>query len=141
MSAALVRDYGYRADHQFGVNDVGGGEQISRSRNDAQLGIAELQVFRADVDLVAPPESAELAEPIVRQLFGTPSSGDDLRLRAPTAHDGPTMRAAVANVLAAGTSEGTQNMDGRELKMLRTLQALESTVANIQRQSNMSLRY
>lgn len=138
MSAALVGDLGARVGHfeveSFGLGDV----DARRTRNDAQLGIRELEVLRLDVDMVAPPEAADLAGPLVESFRAVPSAGDHLRLPTMTNLDGPAMRAAVSRVLMAG-AEGTA--DARVNKMLRTLQGLETTVANIQRQSALSVRF
>lgn len=104
---------------------------------DAQLGIRELEVLRADVDVITPPEVAQFAEPLVALYQGQVSSGDHLRLPTLTNHDGPAMRAAVARVLGVDTGAAAGTKEGR---MLEVLGALESAITNIQRQAAMTRR-
>lgn len=123
--------------------EVGGGSSSSaaRNRSDAQLGIQELRVLR-DVDLVTPPEVADLAEPLVEAYRGNVTTGDHLRLQQLTSFDGPAMRASVHRILTADMSAkaGTEAERAAEAKMLRVLSALEDAVSHIQRQSGTSHR-
>ena len=116
-------------------------EQRTGARTEAHLGIKELDALRA-LDLVAPPEAADLAEPLVALYQGTPTSGDHLRLEQRTNHSGPAIRAAVARVLSADITAVAGNQDAviKEAKMRRVLQALDGAVADIQRRAALTTR-
>src|SRR5262245_2621826 len=61
-------------------------------KNDAQIGIREVEALR-QIDVVAPAELAELAEPLVKLFAGELTSGDHLRLPQLTSHDGTSLQA------------------------------------------------
>lgn len=135
MSAG-VRGLGQGFAGNFNL-DVGQAE-ARQSRNDAQMGIQELKVLRLDVDMVAPPEAAELAEPLVQAYRGEISTGDQLRLPQMTRNDGPSMRAAVNRVLATDTQALSTDSSAvvKEERMLRVLRALDYAVDQISQKSN-----
>ncbi|MCK6545019.1 hypothetical protein L6R52_04070 [Myxococcota bacterium] len=140
MTAVPVRDFGFALQNVSVRSDA---SSLATRRAEAHLGIREIEVLRADLDMIAPPEAAELAEPLVALYQGQISSGDHLRLPQLTSHDGPAVRAAISRVLAVDTREagGAQEDVIKEERMRRVLRALEGAVANIQRQANMSARY
>lgn len=108
---------------------------------DAQLGLREIEALR-QVDLVTPPEIAQVAEPLVDLYRGKIENGDALRLEQPARLDGASMRAAVARVLAVDPQSirGTPAQLDKLGQMLRVLDALDSAVAGIQRQAAMARR-
>jgi hypothetical protein len=138
MTAVAVRDlHSAMSNLQMEI-----GSQSSRARNDAQMGIKELQVLRLDVDMVTPPEVAEIAEPLVDAYRGSITTGDQLRLPKLTNLDGPSMRSAVNRVLSAKMTSivgGAEALES-EAKMRRVLGALEDTVAQIQRNAGIQHR-
>ncbi len=111
------------------------------ARTEAHLGIKELDALRA-LDMVAPPEAADLAEPLVELYRGTLTSGDHLRLEKRTNFSGPAIRAAVGRILTADVTAvaGGQDSVIKEAKMRRVLQALDGAVADIQRRAALSTR-
>lgn len=117
-------------------NDVGRGD-VGR-KNDADLGIREVEALR-QVDVVAPAELAELAEPLVKLFAGELTSGDNLRVPLMTTHDGPSLQAAISRVLSVDTAKGGASKDSvmKEEKMRRVLIALQYATQEIQRQANM----
>ncbi len=137
MTAGAIRDYGLqRANVAFDTSD------IRPERNDAHLAIHELDVLRADLDLVAAPEAAQSLEPLIQLYRGGLTSGDHLRLPLMTSHDGPALRAAVSRVIGTDNSAGGSRDDVmKEEKMRRVLRALDSAVSDIHRHANMSARY
>lgn len=104
-----------------------------RGYADASLDIAEIEALRLDVDSVAPPEAAELAEPLVARFQGALTSGDNLRLARVTDHDGPSMRAAVSRVIGTnlGPAVASREAIAKEKRMHMVLGALNSVVNNI----------
>jgi hypothetical protein len=140
MTAVPVRDFGFALQNASVRSDA---SNVAARRVEAHLGIREIEVLRADLDMIAPPEAAELAEPLVALYQGQISSGDHLRLPQLTTYDGPAVRAAISRVLSVDTREagGPQEDVIKEERMRRVLRALEGAVANIQRQANLSARY
>lgn len=136
MSAGAVRGNGLMS-----LSTVDPGRELDRPsvrRNDAHMGIREIEVLRADLDMVSSAEATDLAQPLVEMYRGSITSGDHLRLPLLTNHDGPSLRAAVARVLETDTSAmaaGSREDVLKEAKMLRVLRALEGAVAQIQRQA------
>ncbi len=110
----------------------------STRRSDAQLGIQELQVLRADVDMVVPPEAAALAEPLVDLFRGNLTSGDHLRLPLLTQHDAAGIKGAMARIIDADTTQvgGDREAIIKEERMRRVLRGLQGAVGTIQRQAN-----
>lgn len=111
-------------------------ESQPRTKNDAQMGIQELEVLR-DVDLVAPADATDAAE-LVRIYQDGSNSGDHLRLDQKTFFDGPSMRAAVHRVLSADTRNlpsADQEAMLKEGRMLRVLEALDATIGMIQQRA------
>jgi hypothetical protein len=128
--SAPIRDFGFR--HVPADIAPSGTE---RRRTDAEMGVRELEVLRLDLDMVAPPDAAELAEPLVDAFRGAPTSGDHLRLPQMTQLDGPGMRAAVGRVLAVDTAAaGAPDPDAaeKEARMREVLRALDSAAEHIQ---------
>lgn len=139
---AAIRDFGAYGNLALDL-EVDAGADIRRPRNDAQVGVRELEALR-EVDLVAPPEAADLAEPLVKAFQMPPSSGDHLRLPQLTFNDGATMRQAVARVLSVdtrGTGALSEEQAIKEHRMRAILDSLERTLGNIQRQSAMAVRF
>ena len=139
MTAAVLGDLNYALSHlpaEVTINQPSVG-----SHTEAHLGIQELDALRA-LDLVAPPEAAELAEPLVELYRGTPTSGDHLRLEQRTHHTGPAIRAAVGRILVADTTAiaGTQDAVLKEAKMRRVLQALDAMVGDLHRRAALNVR-
>lgn len=133
MSLPAIRNF-----HQALASlDLELGTPAPRARNDAQMGIKELEVLRLDADIVTPPEVADAAEPLVETFRGQITTGDHLRLPQLTALDGPAMRAAIGRILARDTraAGGTDAELAAEGRMRRVLSALEDTVAQIQRRA------
>lgn len=141
MTAAAIGDFN-NALSRLDVETARSGDARIARRNDAQMGIQEIEVLRLDLDMVAPPDAAELAEPLVEMYRGTLTSGDHLRLAQATYHDGPTLRSAVGRVLSIDTTAhaGSQDAVLKEAKMRRLLQALDGAVADIQRRAAMNVR-
>jgi len=108
-------------------------------KNDAHYGIKEVQALRR-VDLVAPPEMADLAEPLVKMFSGEITSGDHLRLPQLTSHDGPAMNAAIGRILSVDTQSvgGDREAVVKEEKMRRVLQALQFATTQIQMRTTAS---
>lgn len=122
-----IRDFGF--SHVPAPVDL-----VAARPAQAQLGVAELQALRA-VDVVAPAEAAELAEPLVEVFGGRPTSGDHLRLPQPSQMDGPSMRAAVGRVLAVDPSAApVADRAGaeKEARMREVLRALDQLADHIQ---------
>lgn len=140
MTAAALGDLNH-ALTRIPVDTATAPEARIGARTEAHLGIKELGALRA-LDLVAPPEAADLAEPLVALYQGTPTSGDHLRLEQRTNHSGPAIRAAVARVLSADITAVAGNQDAviKEAKMRRVLQALDGAVADIQRRAALNTR-
>jgi hypothetical protein len=139
MSAAVIGDL----NHTFSRLNVEASESRVTKRTDAHLGIKELEALRRlDLDMVAPPEAADLAEPLVALYQGTPTSGDHLRLPQLTHLDAQSLRSAVGRVLAVDTTAiaGSQDAVLKEAKMRRVLKALDSAVADIQRRATIHSR-
>lgn len=127
---APIRDFGF----QHIPADIASSAPAEK-RTDAQLGIRELEVFRLDVDMVAPADAAELAEPLVEAFRAEPTSGDHLRLPQMTQLDGAQMRSAIGRILSvdparAGASNAEQAE--KEARMREVLRALDSAVDHIQ---------
>ncbi len=142
MSAVALRDPGAALWNDLRTNTpadrVGGGAPHDVRSNDAHYGIQEVQALRR-VDLIAPAELAELAEPLVKLFSGEITSGDHLRLPQLTSHDGPSMQAALARILAVDTrSVGASDRDVavKEEKMRRVLTALQYATSEIQLRAN-----
>jgi len=115
-------------------------QPASRSsvRPGPQVSIDEIDVLRADLDVVLPPEALSLGGP--RLDFNAPTtSGDHLRLPQMSALDGPQMRAAIRRVLrvdrtaAAGSGEAVM----KEARMHRLLRALDGTQRAIHRRTDL----
>ena len=135
MSAVVLRDIG-QALHA-GNASIGDASPRRSRRAEAEVAIREIQVLRADVDLLL-PEAAEPSEHLVEAYRGAVTSGDHLRLPQMTSLDGLSMRAAITRVLAVDTSRtpGRASDVIKEEKMRRVLRALDAAVADIQRQSS-----
>lgn len=138
MTSAAIRDSGL-ALAQLSIPN----SSVTQKRSDAQMGIREFEVLRADLDMVAPADAAALAEPLVELYRGASTSGDHLRLPQLTRHDGPALQAAVGRILDTDTTSagGSRETVIKEERMRRVLTALQGVVATIQRQANMSSRY
>lgn len=131
MSAAPIRDMA------LGFNQLP--HEISTPESAGRMAIDELEILRLDVDLVAPPEAAALAEPLVETFQAPPTSGDHLRLPQPTRFSAQQLRGAVDRVLAADTSGAARSPDAvvKEAKMRRVLGALRGANQHIARQSQL----
>jgi hypothetical protein len=143
MTAAVVSDLNNAFSRvSIDTSTAATGEARIANRNDAHLGIKELAVLRLDFDMVAPPEAAELGEPLVEMYQGTLTSGDHLRLDQRTNHSGAAIRAAVGRVLATDPTAAASSQDAvlKEAKMRRMLQALDGAVADIQRRAAVNSR-
>jgi hypothetical protein len=116
---------------------------LATRRADAHLAIQELQVLRADLDVVAPPEAAELAEPLVDLFRGQLTSGDHLRLPPPSQHDAAGIRAAMSRVLEvdAGAVVASRDAITKEARMRTLLRGIQTAVQNIQRNASLQARY
>jgi hypothetical protein len=127
---------------QLSLDTRGTGLERTR-RNDAHIGIHEIDVLRADLDMVTPASESELAPSVAQMYRGTINAGDHLRLPLLTNHDGPSLRAAVGRVIDTDTSGAAGSREDvlKEAKMLRVLRALEGAVAHIQRHASMTARY
>lgn len=95
----------------------------------ASLAIDELRALR-DVDAIAPPEAAQLAEPRTLELRPRPAAADHLRLPLATRHDGPTIRAAVARILGTDTSAPCPDADAvaKDEELRRALRAIDAAL-------------
>ncbi|MCC7383659.1 MAG: hypothetical protein IT384_17595 [Deltaproteobacteria bacterium] len=143
MSAVAVRDVKPNF-WQLGLESESAHSSATARKNDAQVAIREIEVLRADNDLIVPPEVADIAEPLVKLFQGEITSGDHLRLPQMTAHDGPAMQAAISRVLGADTRAAGASRDDvvKEEKMRRVLKALQYAASNIQQKaSTTSSRY
>lgn len=139
-SSIAVRDPGAALwnDLSSTPDRVGGGQhQDAVRKSDAQYGIKEVQALRS-VDIIAPAELAELAEPLVKLFSGEITSGDHLRLPQLTSHDGPSMQAALSRILAVDTRTvgGDRDAVVKEEKMRRVLTALQYASSEIQMKAN-----
>jgi hypothetical protein len=141
MNGAVIRDTGLALAHPS--LDAGAPKSPLTRRNDAHMGVHEIEVLRADLDMVTPAEASELAQPLVEMYRGVVTSGDQLRLPLLSNHNGPTIRAAVGRVLDTDTSApiGSREDVLKEAKMHRVLRALEGAAAQIQRHASMNARY
>lgn len=143
MSNVAVRDLNASL-WQLGVDADNKPRELGR-KNDAQVAVKELQVLRADLDMVAPPEVAEVAEPLVKLFQGELSSGDHLRLPQLTQHDGPSLQRAIGRVLDVDTGAAGASREAvvKEEKMRRVLTALQYAVQEIQHKASLStgIRY
>jgi hypothetical protein len=112
-------------------------------RTDAHLAIQELQVLRADLDLVAPPEAAALAEPLVELFRGQLTSGDHLRLPMPAQHDAAGIRGAMSRILEVDASALVASKEAitKEARMRTLLRGIQGAVDTIQRHANLQARY
>src|SRR5262245_46214017 len=90
----------------------------ARVRTDAELGIREIEALRLDADLVAPPEAAHVAEPLVDLYRGEVSSGDELRLPSKVWLDRANTQSALSRILELDGDVGPQ-----EALMLGVLRA------------------
>lgn len=140
MSAVALREFNPNIIRQVGTDAA---TADVRARNDAQLDIREIEALRLDLDTVAPPEAAALAEPLVDLFRGNMTSGDHLRLPQMTNFDGPTTRAAVTRVIKTPLSAAVASREdvAKEKKMHLVLRALDSVVNNIHGRANMTARY
>ncbi|MCA9552653.1 MAG: hypothetical protein KC933_21650 [Myxococcales bacterium] len=132
MSAAPIRDLAlaFRVPAEFSTPESAG-----------RMHLDELEVLRLDVDMVAPPEAAQLAEPLVEQFQATPTSGDHLRLPQPPRHSAAQLRGAVDRILAADASTAARSPDAvvKEARMRRVLTALKGANQLIQQKSQLAL--
>lgn len=98
-----------------------------------KIAVDELRLLRADLDMVAPPEAAELRRNGL-DFTGPLTTGDHLRLPQMTFMDGRELRGAVRKVLRADTTEavGSPEAAVKEAKMLRMLKALDGAQRFIQ---------
>ncbi len=108
------------------------GREAPRARHDAQLGIKELEVLR-NVDIVAPAELAEAAEPLVEAYRGNITNGDHLRLPQMTRLHPEAMQASIRRVLSTdiGRPGGSPEARAAEAKMHRVLTAIEDAYLTI----------
>ena len=143
MSSAAIGDFGQALQHAQ-VESTGRTEaEASRNagRAEAHLAIQELEALR-EVDMVAPPEVADIAEPLVDMYRGTLTSGDHLRLDRRTQHSAPALWSAVGRILDVDTTgvAGDQDAIFKEAKMRRALQALESVTADLSRRAALNVK-
>jgi hypothetical protein len=136
MSAVAVRDL-----HVALSNHPVETRTPARSRNDAQMGIKELQVLQL-IDDVAPPDAVELAKGLAEKYFSPSNTGDQLRLQQLTNLDSYAMRSAIGRVLSIDIDAPGGSPEARraEANMIRVLDTLESAVSQIQRQAGYSSR-
>ena len=136
MSAVAVRDL-----HVALSNLQVETQTPARTRNDAQMGIKELQVLQS-MDDVAPPDAVELIRGLAEKFFSPTSTGDQLRLQQLTNMDGYAVRSAIARVCSVdhGAPGGTTEARAAEARMVRVLDTLEAAVSQIQRQAGFSSR-
>jgi hypothetical protein len=136
MSAVAIRDL-----HVAMSNLQLEAKNPARTRNDAQMGIKELQVLQL-VDDIAPADAAELQKHIAEKYFNPSPTGDQLRLPQLTNFDGHAVRAAVSRVLSADIDApgGTVEARAAESNMFRILAALEDATSQISRQAGFSQR-
>ncbi|MBK6688876.1 MAG: hypothetical protein IPG45_30685 [Deltaproteobacteria bacterium] len=143
MSKVEIRSLGQvMVDTSTDVGRADAGQGNVR-RSEAQLQVRELDILRADLDLLASPESLELGEKLVSDYLGNATSGDQLRLPQLTNLDGRALRSAVSRLLATDSSSGgaSQIELAKENRMRSLLRDLANTVADIQRQATMTVRY
>ena len=136
MSAVAVRDL-----HVALSNLQVETKTPARTRNDAQMGIKELQVLQL-IDDVAPPDAAELAKHLAEKYFSPSNTGDQLRLQQLTNFDGYAVRSAIGRVVSTNLDApgGTVEARAAEARMIRVLDTLEAAVSQIQRQAGFSSR-
>ena len=117
----------------------------SRPANEVEafVGLEELQALRLNVDGLAPPEAATMAEPLVDQFRGEMTSGDHLRLPLATNHDARAVRGALMRMLTADTSVPFADRDAvsKEQRMLRVLKAYRAATGRIQERSSLASGY
>src|SRR5687767_13204456 len=107
MNSIALREFGQVLNgNQIGRPNA----DLATQRADAEVGIAELRVLNADVDLVS-PEAAEPAEHLVHAFLGGETSGDHLRLPQMTKLDPASMNAAIGRVLAVGRANASGEGD------------------------------
>ncbi len=143
MSKVEIRNLGQvMVDTRADVGRADAGEGNVR-RSEAQVQVRELDILRADLDLLASPESLELGEKLISDYLGNATSGDQLRLPQLTNLDGRALRSAVSRLLATDSSSGgaSQIELAKENRMRSLLRDLANTVADIQRQASMTVRY
>src|SRR5688572_17771829 len=131
MAGLAVREFDARMIHGL-VDETSARPQHSA---DAQLGIREIEALRLNVDGVAPPEAATMAEPLVALFRGEMTTGDDLRLPPAANHTGPAVRSAINRILAAdsrGVPFGDRDAVRKEEQMRSLLKAFLSTASRIQ---------
>lgn len=133
MSSAPIRDLALRFDQL--PQELGTPESAGR------MAIDELEILRLDVDLIAPPEAAELGESLVDTFQAPPTSGDHLRLPQPPRSSAERLRGAVDRMLAVDTSGAARSQDAvvKEAKMRRVLNALRGANQHIARQSQIAI--
>ena len=113
--------------------------ELSAPQSAGRMHLDELEVLRLDVDMVAPPEAAQLAEPLVEHFQATPTSGDHLRLPQPARYTSGQLRGAVDRILSADSSGAARSPDAvvKEAKMRRVLSALQGANNLIQQKSQL----
>ncbi len=133
MSAAPIRD--------LALNFQSLPHEIATPESSGRMAIDELAILRLDVDLVAPPEAAQLAEPLVETFQATPSSGDHLRLPQPARFGAEQLRGAVDRILQTDTQGAARSPDAvvKEARMRRVLSALQGATQHISRQSQLTI--
>lgn len=115
--------------------------ELSAPQSAGRMAIDELEILRLDVDLVAPPEAAQLAEPLIETFQATPSSGDHLRLPQPTRLAAGQLQGAMDRILKTPTSNAARSPDAvvKEARMRRVLAALQGATEHISRQSQIAI--
>ena len=100
-------------------------------------GVRELELLRGDVDVVAPRGVA--GDALIRVFADASGVGDHLRLPQRTRHSGPSMRRAVARVLAAGSGADPRVTAPPEAEatMLAVLNKIDELVAGIEHRTRL----
>ncbi len=133
MSAAPI--------HNLALNFNPLPHELAAPESAGRLAIDELEILRLDVDMVAPPEVAQLAEPLIETFQATPGSGDHLRLPQPTRFAAAQLQGAVDRILETPTSNAARSPDAvvKEARMRRVLAALQGANEHIARQSQIAI--
>ena len=133
--------------NQVHVQDLVDAPQPDRSDRfneiDAYAGIDELRALHENVDALAPPEAAEMAEPLVDLYRGEVNADDRLRLPLVTAHGARAVSGALVRLLSVDRSVPFPDRDAvtKEAKMIRLLNAYRSATAQIHGRSALASSY